>query len=50
MSAVAKVSWQKTIAEGTDWRFFERAQMRAEGVNVNWEELRCPSYRTGGSF
>ena len=27
-----KSSPQKIIAEGTDWRFFERAQTRAEGV------------------
>jgi hypothetical protein len=30
--------------------FLERAQTRAEGVNINRKDFRCPLYRTDGSF
>ena len=36
-----KSSPQKIIADGTDWRFFERAQTRAEGVKLTTGGYRC---------
>ena len=37
MSGSIKSSPQKIIADGTDWRFLERAQTRAEGVSAKGE-------------